>query len=268
MIASPGDVSEERGIVREVIHEWNALHADERKQVLLPVGWETHSAPDMKAPAQTIINEQVLAPCDLLVGIFWTRIGTATADYASGAVEEIQRHIAAGKPAMLYFSEVPVKPEIVLSKQYKQLQKFKNYCQPKGLYEGFSSKEEFKSKFRNHIQINLKKYFPTPSFSDTGNLKEFTNEGENNKLSIDEINLLKEASQDSRGIIHRVIMAAGTFIETNRIHFINNQTAREIAKWNAVIDSLLEKCLIKAVGYKGETFEVTAAGFEVADALK
>ena len=137
MIASPSDVPEERKAVREVLYEWNAVHSDERKQVLLPVGWETHSAPDMKGPPQSIINEQVLIQCDLLVGIFWTRIGTATAEYASGAVEEIQKHIAAGKPAMLYFSEALVKPELGIGKQFKQLQKFKNYCQPIGLYEGF-----------------------------------------------------------------------------------------------------------------------------------
>jgi hypothetical protein len=38
MIASPGDVPEERQAVREVLYAWNAVHSDERKQVLLPVG--------------------------------------------------------------------------------------------------------------------------------------------------------------------------------------------------------------------------------------
>ena len=60
MIASPSDVPKERQTVREVLYEWNALYADERKHVLLPVGWETHSAPDMAGPPQSIINKQVL----------------------------------------------------------------------------------------------------------------------------------------------------------------------------------------------------------------
>ncbi|WP_223827433.1 DUF4062 domain-containing protein [Hymenobacter armeniacus] len=268
MIASPGDVQEERQAVRDLIYEWNALNADERKQVLLPIGWETHSAPDMKAPAQSIINESVLAPCDLLVGIFWTRIGTATAEYASGTVEEIQRHIASGKPAMLYFSEALVKPEINISKQFKQLQKFKSYCQPKGLYEGFSSLDEFKRKFRNQLQINIKKYFPVAAVPASNHLLSLVKSSEKLELSIDEQSLLQEAAQDSRGIIQRHRIAAGTYIQTNRINFIKEQSPREIAKWDAIIGSLVHKGLFKPVGYKGEVFEVTAAGFEVIDNSK
>jgi hypothetical protein len=266
MIASPSDVPEERKAVREVLYEWNAVHSDERKQILLPVGWETHSAPDMKGPPQSIINEQVLIQCDLLVGIFWTRIGTATAEYASGAVEEIQRHIAAGKPAMLYFSEVLVKPELSISKQFKQLQKFKSYCH-KGLYEGFSSIEEFKNKFRNQLQINLKKYFPVPVIIELGILNRSDNENDVAGINIDEHSLLKEAAQDARGTIHRNRIASGTFVQTNRIHFVKEQSPREIAKWDAVIESLVNRGLFKAVGYKGEVFEITDAGFEAVDSL-
>ena len=108
MIASPGDVASERAIIRDVVYEWNAVHSNARKIVLLPIGWETHSSPEMGASAQAIINNQVLDKCDLLVGVFWTRIGTATDEYASGTVEEIERHIDTGKPTMLYFSSQPV----------------------------------------------------------------------------------------------------------------------------------------------------------------
>lgn len=99
MIASPNDVSAERSIVREVLSEWNVVNADIRNQVLLPVGWETHSVPEMGDHPQAIINKQILHDCDLLVGVFWTRIGTATGTYASGTVEEIEEHIKAGRQA-------------------------------------------------------------------------------------------------------------------------------------------------------------------------
>lgn len=56
MIASPVDVASERNIVREVIHEWNAVHSRVRKIVLLPVGWESHSSPEMGSRPQEIIN--------------------------------------------------------------------------------------------------------------------------------------------------------------------------------------------------------------------
>src|SRR5258706_497720 len=73
MIASPGDVDVERGVVRETLSEWNNLNSDTRRMVLLPVGWETHSAPEMGNRPQAIINKRVLPECDLLVGVFWTR---------------------------------------------------------------------------------------------------------------------------------------------------------------------------------------------------
>jgi hypothetical protein len=50
-----------------------------------------------------VINRQVLADCDLLVAIFWTRIGSPTGSALSGTVEEIEKHLKAEKPAMLYF---------------------------------------------------------------------------------------------------------------------------------------------------------------------
>jgi hypothetical protein len=56
MIASPSDVSIERGIIREALYEWNAVNSDMRKIVLLPVAWETHSSPEMGEPPQKIIN--------------------------------------------------------------------------------------------------------------------------------------------------------------------------------------------------------------------
>ena len=53
MIASPNDVAPERVIIRGVIHEWNAVHSFKRKIVLLPVGWESHSSPEMGGSPQT-----------------------------------------------------------------------------------------------------------------------------------------------------------------------------------------------------------------------
>ncbi|MCV5191608.1 hypothetical protein OFC03_30125, partial [Escherichia coli] len=86
---------------------------------------ESHSSPEMGASAQTIINNQVLDKCDLLIGVFWTRIGTATSEYSSGTVEEIEKHINTGKPAMLYFSSQPVALDSVDLEQVQNLNLFK-----------------------------------------------------------------------------------------------------------------------------------------------
>lgn len=98
MIASPSDVVQERRQIREVIHEWNSIHAAERGVVLLPVGWETHTAPAMGDRPQALINEQIVRECDLLIAVFWTKIGSPTGEEISGTVEEIKKHLDAGKP--------------------------------------------------------------------------------------------------------------------------------------------------------------------------
>lgn len=265
MIASPSDVPGERQAVREILYEWNAVHASERKQVLLPVGWETHSAPDMGGHPQAIINKQVLLNCDLLVGIFWMRIGTATAEYASGAVEEIERHIASSKPTMLYFSEAHVRPDAVISKQYRQLQKFKDSCRSRGLYEGFNSVDSFKNKFRNQLHIILNEYFPR---NVNEYIKNDASTGFEAKLSKDEQKLLKAVSLDRRGKITKARISAGTYIQTNNIDFIENQSPREVSRWDSVINSLSKKGYINPVGPRGDTYEITREGFQIIDDIE
>src|SRR5260370_34110072 len=137
MIASPSDVGAERQVIRNVIQEWNYAHSEDKSVVLMPVGWESHSAPAMGERPQAIINKQVLANCDLLIAVFWTRLGTPTGKAGSGTVEEIEEHLKARKPAMIYFSMAPALPENVDQKQYLALQKFKRQLHARGLYVEF-----------------------------------------------------------------------------------------------------------------------------------
>lgn len=37
MIASPGDVAEERQVIREMIHEWNDINSARSKVMLTPI---------------------------------------------------------------------------------------------------------------------------------------------------------------------------------------------------------------------------------------
>ncbi|HPE62611.1 MAG TPA: DUF4062 domain-containing protein [Methanothrix sp.] len=155
MIASPGDVRDERKLIREVLHDWNDIHSETRKIVLLPVAWETHSSPEMGDRPQAIINRQ-LKDCDLLVGVFGTRIGTATGDYSSGTVEEIEEHIKMKKPAMLYFSrDALVSPCSFDPVQYSKLKEFEEACKSKGLCETYSDIDELKDKFKRQLQLKL-----------------------------------------------------------------------------------------------------------------
>jgi hypothetical protein len=89
MIASPGDVAAERQSVREIVYQWNDVNSQDRALVLLPTAWETNAAPAMGSRAQEIINQQLLRDADLLIAMFWTRIGTSTGAAVSGTVEGV-----------------------------------------------------------------------------------------------------------------------------------------------------------------------------------
>ena len=157
LIASPGDLGEERNIIPEVISQWNAVRSESSKTVVLPVKWETHSAPMMGSRPQEVINQQLVSTCDLLVGLFWTRIGTHTGVSESGTTEEIEYFIEQNKPVMLYFSSSPIDPEKIDLQQYQRLKDFKEKMRPLGLVEGYTNPQAFREKFAHQLNLHLEK---------------------------------------------------------------------------------------------------------------
>ena len=155
LVASPGDVGEERNVIPELINEWNAVNAIATKIILMPVKWETHSAPLMGDRPQAIINEQLVKDCDLLVGVFWTRIGTNTGVSVSGTAEEIEQFVNSNKPVMLYFSQAPVDPDKIEIDQFGILRSFKEKMRLKGLTETYLSISDFRQKFGRQLSINV-----------------------------------------------------------------------------------------------------------------
>lgn len=155
LVASPGDVEEERKAIPEVIAEWNYINADAKKVVLLPIKWETHSAPMIGGRPQAVINEQVVQGCDMLIGTFWTRIGSPTGVSESGTVEEIEWFIKNSKPVMLYFSSRPVDLAKLDVDQFKSLRTFQEKMQKVGLTGSYENLVDFREKLFRQISINV-----------------------------------------------------------------------------------------------------------------
>ncbi len=272
MIASPGDVFEEREIIREVIHDWNDVNAVASKTMLSPVGWETHSTPELGTRPQELINSRILKECDLLVGVFWTRLGTSTGKAESGTVEEIEEHIKAGKPAMIYFSSKPVAPESIDPEQYAAVQSFKEKCRKLGLVEQFDDTTQFKSKFSKQLQITLTKNEYLKSLAQqtpnvTVNLSpENQQTGSNYSLTQEAIALLKAAAEKDDGTILKISYIGGRMIQTGGQQFGSAQ-GREAAKWENALNELIDEGLVVARGYKDQVFELTHQGWALADKL-
>lgn len=272
MIASPGDVPSERELIRTVIAEWTAVHAVDRAAVLLPVSWESHSAPEMGARPQSIINRRLLSDCDLLIAAFWTRIGSPTGEAISGSVEEIEEHIAAGKEAMIYFSQAPVRLDSVDQAQYEQLKTFRQSCQSRGLYETYESLSEFREKLSRQLAVTMIRLIANNRDASAVTTPETSVEERQEvppmvSLSPAARDLLKTASQDPHGMFMRVNVFGGAIIQAHSRLMNVQGDARNLATWDAAIEELENLELIKASTYKRETFKVTSSGYAVADSL-
>jgi len=266
MIASPSDVGAERSIIREVISRWNNAHSERRKIVLMPIGWETHSAPEMGDRPQAILNKQIAESCDLLIGVFWTRIGTATGEYASGSVEEIEKHMKAGRPTMLYFSSAPVEYGSVDRAQYEKLMEFKESCRGRGVYNEYSDINNFRQQLDSHLQIKLNEDIFV-GYNKTSSASIASSPPVNNipNLSREAQILLTEAARGD-GQVLRLPLLKGTVVQAGGKGYAED-TPRSVAIWEGAVNELEQYRLIHSPGLKREVFRVTREGYELAGLL-
>jgi len=282
MIASPGDVQEYRGVVRDVLHEWNYIHSVASNAVMMPVGWETHSSPELGAAPQELINDRVLEECDLLVGVFWTRLGTPTNSAQSGTVEEIQRHVKAGKPAMVYFSSAPAAPDTIDLKQYEALKEFREWCKSQGIVEFFDNALDFQIKLRRHLQITIQKNpylkgifaqtggdsgFGIPAVTSTEPTPPDPMAALASALTEEARVLLIEAAADRGGTILKLATLGGRLLQTNGKTFGQRGERRDMARWEYALDQLLAADLVLRRGHKDQVFELSEPGYRLSEFL-
>ena len=274
MLASPSDVTTERDCARGIIHEWNVVHAAARRIVLLPISWETHATPSVGVAPQEQINREVLQRADLLVGIFWTRLGTKTQSHPSGTVEELERHISAGKPAMLYFSEQPLPPEKVDAVQYERLKSFKVDMRRRGLYDTYGSIDDFRDKFYRQLQLKLNDTGLVGGNRDIRGDDDWSTTSRDHwetekirKLSPEAVRLLFAGSRDPQGQITRRKDLGGVTIHSNKETFYSHGDARTLATWDGALAELRLNGLIETVDYSKGISRLTRDGYEAADEL-
>lgn len=158
-IASPSDVPEERDLIERVVHRWNADNAETTSTVLLPVRWETHATAEVGGSPQEIVNRQIVDGSDMLLGVFWTRLGTPTRTAASGTAEEIDRFLEAGKPVSLFFSARPVQPGSIDQEQWAALQEFKRRLESTALLSTYQDLGELERLVSSAIVRTVRERF-------------------------------------------------------------------------------------------------------------
>jgi hypothetical protein len=158
LIASPGDTTNERRVLREALEDWNSLHG-EQGVIVLSRMWERDATPDMSDTPQGVINRQLVDSADMLIGVFWTRLGTPTSEAESGTVDEIERCIDAGKPVILYFSSKPVALDSVDQDEYARLVRARDGFKQRGLVAFFETEDELWRKASTDITRTIREHF-------------------------------------------------------------------------------------------------------------
>jgi len=170
VIASPGDVSEERNSVPGLFTEWNNANAKDGVQ-LHPKMWETAAVPEYGDHPQHVINRQIIEEGDLLVALFWTKVGSPTPTAKSGTIEEIREFIRAkgGRRVMVYFCnrEIAQSPDQIDHDAIRILQEFKREIRDNCLYAEFDPVSELHYKLYRHLDTKVDELLtgklPTPS---------------------------------------------------------------------------------------------------------
>lgn len=168
MIASPGDVGAGREAVMRAITSWNEANTRPRGIVVVPLRWETVS-PQAGAHPQAILNAALLDNADSVVGIFGSRIGTATPAAISGTAEEIDRAIADGRRVHLWFSTAPHPHDVDLD-QLQALRQFQEDLRQRSLYGTYANPDELVHKVwaaieRDIVELGLSAPEPAPSLA-------------------------------------------------------------------------------------------------------
>lgn len=268
MIASPSDVAVERQLVRDAIYEWNAIHSKQFGVMLNPVGWETHVAPEMGSRPQEIINKRILNNSDILLAIFWTRLGTETGEYVSGTVEEISKHISSQKLTSIYICDKPISPSQI-TEQYQKLQVQIKEWMPSGVLDFYSDLSNFKQRIKDHVTLHIQEneYIQTilneynSSYTPSQSSTEKTIELNNEMVQI----LLNSGEHNDD--IQFIRTLGGVLFHVGDLS-MRLKEGRELVKWQGTIETLVNYGLLKDRGYKGELFHLTNEGWKAFDQLK
>lgn len=164
-LASPGDVSEERRRVKDVVDTWNTSWSRELSVRLDLLQWETDAYPDAGDDAQDVINRQIPDDWDLFIGLMWCRFGTPTARAGSGTEEEFQRAVDRRNTAdsrvalLLYFKDGPIAPSKIDPTQLAGVRSFQDEARSLGLLTwSFNDADDFERLLSVHITKHVQEW--------------------------------------------------------------------------------------------------------------
>ena len=261
MIGCPGDIQSEVQLAKNVITRWTSLHAEQNSTVLIPINWDTNSYPEHGAHPQKILNSQLANKSDMLVAVFGTRVGSPTDTSLSGTIEEIEEHVKAGKPVMLFFRQLNDISK-TSSADLARLESFKNSVRDKALYREYKTEADFEKVFSDALELFLSDHWigETPVVSNAQKTIQFSKE---------EIEILYNWVNSTNPESHSVKYKGGTIFVLGDLQY-DVTNARELVKWQDFMNRLEQIGFIEHTRFTraGESvYQLCVPAYEYIDSL-
>lgn len=262
MLSCPSDVEDEIDWFFQAVREWNSLHANHEEVVFVPVHYSTDAISGVGKYPQELINEHLLGNCDLVIGVFRSRIGTATKDYLSGTVEEIEKHSDKNKPVNLFFYAGEI-PRGIDTAQLEALNKYKDKMKTQSLFWEYKDKEGFKSHLSRAFYSYQRRHLEETPNNET--VKKNVEANTSHELSKRENELLDIASTGNMLVV-RTMSGSCIFVGNGQIAV---DDPREIANYEEAIATLLGLGYFsEAYNSKGDLYyKTTASGYRALESF-
>ena len=165
LIASPGDVTQERDICETVFEDLNRELGSVLNFRIESVRWEKDAHAGCGEYGQEVINKQIDDLYDLFLGIMYSRFGTPTPVAGSGTEEEF--NIAYSKKQegkvddiLFYFNSAPIPQGILDPDQYKKVNEFKKRLEElKIFYKSYNGTDAFRDFLRQELTLYFRQRF-------------------------------------------------------------------------------------------------------------
>ena len=177
-LASPGDLQDERQVIRDVVVEFNESWADELGYQVELLGWEETVAGYGRP--QHLINQEV-DRCDLFIGMIWKRWGTPPSgggEFTSGFHEEFRRSMIrrerSGIPEIsLFFKTIPEEFMIDPGDDLKRVLEFKEQIisEKMILFQQFSTVRDIEGLVRKCVTKYVNDIRATDASSESNEIK-------------------------------------------------------------------------------------------------
>lgn len=160
-LASPGDVKEERKIVKKVIDLYNQIHSCDNIKLEL-LCWEDSTHPSFGDYPQDVVNSQIGDDYDVFIGILWARFGTPTLKYESGTEEEFYRAYERYKNGdsielMVYRKDESISPSSIDVEQLQKINRFTSEVgKLGGYYFTFTGENQFQEMLLKHLDMVIR----------------------------------------------------------------------------------------------------------------